>query len=61
MKLRVFLSLSEYLKRFEEWRPWFAWHPIFVDGELVWLEAVERKRASDWGDHYWKYRFAGVK
>lgn len=24
------------------WRRWFAWHPIQMDGELVWFEWVER-------------------
>lgn len=26
-----------------EWHPWFAWHPIRVDGEIVWLEWVWRR------------------
>jgi len=26
-----------------EWHDWFAWHPVTVDGERVWLEKVQRK------------------
>lgn len=25
-----------------EWRGWFAWHPVTVRGERVWLRWVER-------------------
>ena len=29
---------------FNEWREWFAWHPVrTVNYEWVWLEVVERK------------------
>ena len=27
-----------------EWRPWFAWHPVQVEGgDVVWWEEVERR------------------
>jgi hypothetical protein len=29
------------------WREWFAWFPVEIDGEKVYLEWVER---------YWEYR-----
>lgn len=22
------------------WRPWFAWHPVNVDGKFVWLKRI---------------------
>lgn len=25
------------------WRPWFAWHPVVIGSEKVWLEWVERR------------------
>lgn len=24
------------------WTPWFAWMPVYIDGQMVWLEWVER-------------------
>lgn len=33
-----------------EWQPWFAWHPVTIglfQGEVVWLEPVERVRFGD--------------
>lgn len=29
-------------KREDAWYPWFAWHPVRVEGQWVWLEWVER-------------------
>ncbi len=26
-----------------EWRTWFAWYPVRIVREIVWLETVERK------------------
>lgn len=26
-----------------EWHKWFAWYPVVIDGENVWLETVERR------------------
>lgn len=26
-----------------EWRRWYAWRPVFVEGVLVWLEWLERR------------------
>lgn len=30
-------------KRKAKWHKWFAWHPVRIDGDAVWLEYVERK------------------
>jgi hypothetical protein len=27
----------------KEWRKWFAWYPVDVGDEVVWLEWLERK------------------
>lgn len=27
----------------EEWRPWFAWRPVPIDGRRVWLRKIERR------------------
>lgn len=26
------------------WQVWFAWYPVEVDGQYVWLERIERCR-----------------
>ena len=30
-----------------QWRPWFAWRPVKVDGEIVWGARVERREIWD--------------
>jgi hypothetical protein len=27
----------------EQWRRWFAWHPVKIDGKRYWLKTIERK------------------
>lgn len=41
-----------------QWRSWFAWHPVFTEDALVWLERVERRWDSIGGIEYawWEYR-----
>lgn len=38
---------------------WFAWHPVEVDGEWVWLEKVWRRKVHgpswDIDMDYWDY------
>lgn len=37
------------------WHRWFAWHPVVVGDQWVWLETVERlhrETISEW----WEYR-----
>lgn len=31
-----------------EWTDWFAWHPVTIDGQKVWLETVERRLVGDY-------------
>ena len=47
-------------KKRAEWSAWFAWHPIRVDEQMVWLERVERKNL---GAHrvFWFYRLPRPK
>lgn len=41
-----------------KWHTWFAWCPVIVNGQSVWLERIERKHVAGWnvpcGD--WEYR-----
>lgn len=35
---------------YTQWRRKFAWHPVFVEGQWMWLEPYEvRHRAWGWG------------
>ena len=36
----------------KEWNLWFAWYPVTIGNERVWLEWVERKTTAygAWGD-----------
>lgn len=40
-----------------EWRRWFAWHPVAIEGTLVWLEWVEAMPEMVWCYVEWNYRF----
>lgn len=57
MIIRIFDKHEVYLRRFELWESWFAWHPIFIDGEMIWLERIERKLESSYARGiFWAYR-----
>lgn len=45
-------------KNREAWHMWFAWYPITVKSEIIWLECVERHRYISMctGDCYYEYR-----
>lgn len=35
---------------FDSWRSWFAWHPVRIGDERIWLERIERRpRPFSWG------------
>lgn len=36
-------TFNEKRKRLETWRPWFAWRPVMIDNERVWLEWIYRR------------------
>jgi hypothetical protein len=39
----------------EEWHPYFAWFPVTVGRQRVWLEWIERKLVPDsldWSAYY---------
>jgi hypothetical protein len=36
-------KIESYVSRFGVWRKWFAWYPVAIDRQMVWLETVERK------------------
>ena len=55
MRLRIFKSNQEYLETFN-WKPYYAWLPIFLDGEMFWFERLERRRENIFHRISWKYR-----
>lgn len=45
--------------RLEAWHPWWAWHPVRIDTEWVWLERVQRigfYSIGYGGDWTWDYK-----
>jgi hypothetical protein len=64
MRIKIERTKEERMLRHEarkQWHEWFAWHPIFIEHELVWLETVERKRCypehvSLYITPWWRYR-----
>jgi len=36
-------TMTEKLKRLSQWHEWFAWHPVFQQGQVVWLEKIGRR------------------
>jgi hypothetical protein len=47
--------MSPPLQDHSGWHPWFAWHPVRIDGYLRWLRAVERREC--WGDDVLCYEY----
>jgi hypothetical protein len=39
------------------WHEWFAWHPVLVDREWVWLETVQRKMHCGMEICIWQYEY----
>jgi hypothetical protein len=40
---------DEKRNRLAQWRPWFAWYPVMVDNDKVWLEWVYRRFQTHYG------------
>lgn len=38
-----------------EWHEWFAWHPVTIDGQTVWLETILRYEQWSPVGSYWIY------
>jgi hypothetical protein len=54
MRLKIFPTYDEENNQYN-WHTWFAWHPIWVDGTVVWLELVYRRRAMSFTKN-WNYK-----
>lgn len=43
--------------KLQQWHRWFAWCPIRMNGECVWLETIERRISfTFFYDTVWEYR-----
>jgi hypothetical protein len=51
----------EWLQKKKQWNAWFAWFPVTVGKERVWLEWIERQGqcvgTSESGTVYWNYDY----
>lgn len=36
-------TFNERRDRLGKWRPWFAWKPVMIENERVWLEWIYRR------------------
>jgi hypothetical protein len=45
MRIKIFSSFEEFRSQYN-WNLWYAWHPIWIDGTIVWMEKVYRKRSA---------------
>jgi hypothetical protein len=53
-------TFDERKKRLETWRPWFAWRPVVVGKERIWLEWIFRRTRitySGMGDYFSEVEF----
>lgn len=50
--------LQRKIQKKTEWNKWFAWYPVRVYDETVWLEFVERRGRRDtlFGTWWYSYR-----
>lgn len=42
-------TFNEKSKRLLTWRRWFAWRPVMIDNERVWLEWIYRRTKVYYG------------
>lgn len=42
-------TLKEKADRLRNWRPWFAWYPVNIGTERVWLEHIFRRTKVYYG------------
>lgn len=45
-----------YQQKARDFHRWFAWFPVVMVGQVVWLEVVERKWVMGSDSNYWEYR-----
>lgn len=61
--MRLSRAYSEKENKMFEWHEWFAWHPVLVSNQLVWLKTILRKadhmpnpHSGDYMVYYYKLK-----
>lgn len=59
------LKYRGWLAKKKQWNKWFAWHPVSIQEERVWLEWVERQGSvssisGESGRVYWEYEYRNI-
>lgn len=55
------LTIRAITRRHEKWHGWFAWYPVLVGEEYVWLERLWRCRQAHLEAEYWEYTPIAVR
>lgn len=47
---------------FHPWKPWFAWRPVKIHGERVWLKTVYRRCINTYVDYddWERYEYGNI-
>ena len=53
MRWKTNISITDWLFP-DDWQKWFAWYPVKIKNEYVWLEWVERRYD---GDDQWSFKY----
>ena len=58
-KGRDAMQIRDYESDVRHWLRWFAWYPVLINGQCVWLQTVQRRPVdSEIVGQYWVYRRA---
>jgi hypothetical protein len=54
------MQILDYESDARRWRAWFAWYPLLINGQSVWLRTVQRRpeycEIAGVTQQYWMYR-----
>ena len=58
------MQILDYERDAPHWRPWFAWYPLLINGQSVWLRTVlrrsEYRKIAGVTRQCWVYRISRV-
>jgi hypothetical protein len=58
------MQILDYESDSRRWRAWFAWYPLLINGQSVWLRTVQRRpeyrEIAGVTQQYWVYRIPRV-
>lgn len=49
----IFKNINNVARKIEAgpWKPWFAWRPVTIKGNRIWLKKVYRRKINTYVDH----------